>query len=73
MKVPANDSYLWPLLLIVLLCIVYAVIATLGTRNGFDVQADSKAIVGLIVTVASFAMGKRAAVGPTSPPPDSPS
>jgi hypothetical protein len=67
MKLPGNDSYFWPLLLIVLLSGVYALIATFGTRNGFDVQADGKAIIGLIVTTAGFALGKRTAVGPTLP------
>jgi len=67
MKVPANDSWFWPLLLMVLLSGVYALVATLGTHNGFDVEADMKAILGLIVTVAGFAIGKRTAVGPQTP------
>ena len=57
MKLPGNDSYFWPLLLIVLLSGVYALIATFGSRNGFDVQADGKAIIGLIVTTAGFCDG----------------
>ena len=64
MNVPSNDSLAWPVLLIVVLSVVYSLIAWLGTHNGFDVEADGKAIIGLIVSVVMFALGKRAAVGP---------
>jgi hypothetical protein len=43
-----------PIGLIIALTIVYAAIATLGSKNGFDVSADGKAILGLIGTVVLY-------------------
>lgn len=67
MNVPPNDSFAWPVLLVLMLGAVYGIIAEFGSRNGFDVEADGRAIIGLIGTVIVFALGKRAAVGPQEP------